>query len=566
MMRPPMSFPKKPARFLLGATLILSACENEKFDPRLVETTNAGLPKINGGTNGDENYCTFAGPCLAREGDCDQATHCVTGVTCFANTGASFGFDPTVDMCLDDTCDDGILNGSETEIDCGPGCIPCPPTIFVDSFGDTGDERVLDSAVDSQGNVIVAGSFNNSADLGGSGLTAFGSTGRRDVFVAKYDSDGTHLWTRHFGGDFSDGDGAVSVSVGGRDVIGVAGNFHRTADFDGTSAGVLNLTSNSNSSDAFAVLLETDGTTRWANRYGGSGYDLAYGIDVDVVGNVLVVGSFEGTVNFGDGNRLSSGQADAFVVRIRGSNGAFLRSFRYGGTGQDQALAIDTAPSRDTVVVGTFTSTITLDGVDFGTAGDKDAFVMQINPYTLRRLSAVQIGGVRDEVASDVAIDNNDNIYVNGNFMRTVDFGGGARTVQNNNIDAFVVAYDSTLSHRWDVTYGSTDIDQGTSVSVDGTDLAIAANVRGAVNGLTGVTGTYSGSIDVLSAVLDSSDGSVIDAQIEGGTGADRAASVVMWNDQITAVGSFVGTATYGGVTLVSAGGNDVVFNGRLIR
>jgi hypothetical protein len=52
-------------------------------------------------------------------------------------------------------------------------------------------------AVDQNGNVAVAGSFAGTVSFGGTKKLA--AVGNGDLFVVKYDKNGNHLWSKHFG-------------------------------------------------------------------------------------------------------------------------------------------------------------------------------------------------------------------------------------------------------------------------------------------------------------------------------------------------------------------------------
>lgn len=64
-------------------------------------------------------------PCPSGEGDCDSDAECQTGLICAFGTGPRFGWPTTTDMCLPPHCIDGVLNGDETELDCGGSCGAC---------------------------------------------------------------------------------------------------------------------------------------------------------------------------------------------------------------------------------------------------------------------------------------------------------------------------------------------------------------------------------------------------------------------------------------------------------
>jgi hypothetical protein len=163
--------------------------------------------------------------------------------------------------------------------------------------------------VDGGGNVLVTGSFQGAVDFGGGPLTSAGST---DIFVAKHSgTDGTHLWARRFGG--ASFDGASGVAVDGAGNVLVTGSFQGTVNLGGgplTSAG---------STDIFVAKHSgTDGTHLWARRFGGTSSDGGVpDVAVDGAGNVLVTGSFQGTVDFGGGPLTSAGISDIFVLRLR---------------------------------------------------------------------------------------------------------------------------------------------------------------------------------------------------------------------------------------------------------
>ena len=63
-------------------------------------------------------------------------------------------------------------------------------------FGDEEEQVGISAAIDPSGNTIVAGSFWGTVDFGGGALT---SAGAQDIFVAKFDPDGLHLWSKRFG-------------------------------------------------------------------------------------------------------------------------------------------------------------------------------------------------------------------------------------------------------------------------------------------------------------------------------------------------------------------------------
>jgi hypothetical protein len=103
-------------------------------------------------------------------------------------------------------------------------------------FGDGGDQYAYSAAVDDVGYVIVTGYFADTVDFGGDTLTSAGGT---DIFVARFNPLGvSHDWSKRFG-DSADQRG-MGVTIDGSRNVFVTGYFKGTVDFGGgplTSAG-----------------------------------------------------------------------------------------------------------------------------------------------------------------------------------------------------------------------------------------------------------------------------------------------------------------------------------------
>src|SRR5262249_42611081 len=181
---------------------------------------------------------------------------------------------------------------------------------------------------DHNGNVIVVGYFFHSINLGGGTLT---SAGQEDIFVLKYDSNGTYLWGRRFGG--SGTDKATGVAIDSNNNIVVVGSFANTVDFGGvslTSAGAL---------DIFVTKYDPNGNLLLAKAFGGTAGETCNGVALDSANNIFITGyyGYYGTaVDFGGGPLpLSAGTTgmvyDVYVAKLTPSGG-YLWANGYGGT------------------------------------------------------------------------------------------------------------------------------------------------------------------------------------------------------------------------------------------
>ena len=128
--------------------------------------------------------------------------------------------------------------------------------IWARTWGGTGDDRGVSVSTDVSGNVCAVGYFQDTADLDpGPGLDNHTSNGDYDVFLSKFDSDGSFIWARNWGGPLDDC--AYSVAADGTGDLYVTGSFRQTVDFD-PGPGVDDHVSNGDH-DAFLVKFLPDG-------------------------------------------------------------------------------------------------------------------------------------------------------------------------------------------------------------------------------------------------------------------------------------------------------------------
>ena len=160
-------------------------------------------------------------------------------------------------------------------------------------------------AAGSTEEVVFTGSFDETADFGGASLV---SAGGQDLFAAKLDATGRHVFSRREG-DGSNQTG-LAVAVDGAGNMLLTGRFDGAVDFGGgplASVGSL---------DIFLVKLNTNGGLLWSKRFGDTADQHGIGVATDKAGNVLLTGMFSGTVDFGNGPLVSAGGSDIFVAKF----------------------------------------------------------------------------------------------------------------------------------------------------------------------------------------------------------------------------------------------------------
>ncbi|MEQ9318318.1 MAG: hypothetical protein RIF41_04130, partial [Polyangiaceae bacterium] len=238
------------------------------------------------------------------------------------------------------------------------------------SFGGSNDDSGEGIAVDGAGNVVVTGIVRSSVDFGGGSLP-FG--GGADVFVASFDTNGTHAWSHAWGdGDTQEGLDVAADAMGN---VVLTGRLDGVVDFGGGPR-----SSPGSAANAFLVKLDNSGSHVWSKSFGDSNDQEGEGVAIDAQGNVLVAGFALGSTNFGGGALVASGtKRDAFYARFT-SGGLHLCSALFGDTGHQEAHAIATGPLGGFVIAGHMEDTIDFGGGPLSSGGGDDAFAATFAP------------------------------------------------------------------------------------------------------------------------------------------------------------------------------------------
>lgn len=454
----------------------------------------------------ESNFCTDGLCCdMACDGECVACVAAITSVadgTCapvVANT------DPQ-DECVDPQ----LCNG------CGEceGGAPLGGSLFGDDSRDT----MIDVRLDSQDNILLSGYFEGNIDFqNGLPFTSVGQYG--DAFVVKRDVAGGHLWARRYGsGNDQRTYGIGADSMG--NVFATGAILDQPVDFGGGAH-------DPKSWDPFVLKLDAAGNYQWSVVPISASTQIAADLCVDASDNVIVLGLYLGTLDFGGGALPSSGGLGTFVVKY---NNAGQHQWSRGFSGISHApRAITTDAAGDVLIGGLFTGTVNFGGGSIAASGT-DGYLVKLSGVDGSYLNSIIIGGGGDQGLRQFAIDGSGALLVIGEFEGNIQIAGGPQLTSMGLADTFLVRLDANLAHQWSKSFGGIDDDLGRALVVDSADnIVIGGGFKDTVN-FGGCQLTSAGDSDAFVAKFDTMGNHLFDWQAGDG-GAQEVQSIAVQSD-----------------------------------
>lgn len=371
-----------------------------------------------------------------------------------------------------------------------PSPNPVPtPLAFADpawlrQFGGSDNDYAFSTAVDSAGDIYVAGVQSTSNAFLGRG------------FVAKYKQDGSLEWQRSL---------SLSGSTAISDIaVDVAGNYYVTGALV-----------NGFNSDGFIVKYNSAGTQEWIQEVESTslGVDAVSSIVIDPTNDsndIYITGIRRGAPAF-----LGASQGKAFVAKYT-SGGSLVTGFGTNGftefgDARTTAGAGIALGNGSLYITGITNANLSTDGSNIDLT-DGDAFVASFNQFTGSLLWSDTLGVAGTDYGRSIAL-NGSELYIGGQTAGTLPSGSlPANSFAGGEADAFFAKYTVTNTsgtRQWAKQFGGTDLDAIQAVTID---PAGRIYLTGETN--TGLFGNRVGGSDAWLAEIDSNGNFVRSTQI----------------------------------------------------
>ncbi len=322
-------------------------------------------------------------------------------------------------------------------------------------------DKATDIAMDPDGNFFITGYYNEEATFGPH-VIPFSNSGSKEAFVAKMDPAGNYLWVKYGENYFDDrGLGLCTDNQGNVFVTGTC--------WGGINWGTLSVYNSTSYTDQIFVLkIDGNGNEIWLKNAGvdAGGYpyndDHGFNLVADTLGNIYATGfisnntSSPKTATF-DAITISVAPDDsmAFVAKLNPSGAwQWVKTFDGESGSRDNDIAVD--DENNLYVVGGFDGTRTFGTSTLTSVGGTDVYVVKYDQNG-NFIYAQRAGGPLDDRANAVTFSSDNHVYLTGEFRDKAGFG--LDSVNNNGgpngRDIFVSRMKKDGTFQWVKKAGS---------------------------------------------------------------------------------------------------------------
>lgn len=312
-------------------------------------------------------------------------------------------------------------------------------------IGGLWDQNVEAMHVDRGGNMYLTGFFRNTVDFDpGVGVFNMTSTTYGNNYILKLDTNGDLVWAKQIGENQFEDFYLTDLINDESGNLFISGHFSGTYDLD-PGPDVVNLTTLfANSFEYFLLKLDSVGEFVWVKQYRGAYQDVITTLTIDQSNNLLITGSYGGTVDFDFGpdtyELTSSFSINAYTLKLN-LDGEFIWVKHIDGlqctscSSRSKGVAINTDQFNNVYTTGYFQNHIDIDSGDDSLIFHSEGSNVSYEDIYIQKLDSNgnfvwggQIGGPLRERTNSIDLDHQNDILTFGWFYDTIDFDPGVNT------------------------------------------------------------------------------------------------------------------------------------------
>jgi hypothetical protein len=345
-------------------------------------------------------------------------------------------------------------------------------------YGSASNDYANGIAVDGNGNVYVTGRGNATW---GNPVHAY--SGNFNIVVMKLTSSGGLVWHTFYGSDAY----GQAIAVDGSGNVYVTGR-----SFSSWGNPVHAFSANPYQSNIVTMKLTNSGTLAWHTFHGSADGDFGFGIAVDTSNNVYVTGMSSNT--WGTPVHTYSGDFDIVVLKLN-SSGVLVWNTFHGSASTEYGFGIAVDASNNVYVTGDSNATWgdPINAYNDGT----DIVVMKLNSSGALVWHSFY-GSAYYDSGYGITVDGSGNIYITG--VSDATWGSPVHACSGDS-DIVAMKLNSSGALVWNTFHGSSSIDYGNSIAVDGSGNVYVTGVSDATWGSP--MNVHNGAFDIVVVKLN---------------------------------------------------------------
>ncbi len=352
--------------------------------------------------------------------------------------------------------------------------------IWANGFTGTRDNKSI--FIDNNENIYISGYFSGTTQFGVSYSMDLTSNGLKDIYFAKYISNGNSIWANKIGGTSNDFSAKIICNSGGS--LYLTGNYFtgpaNPVDFDsGTGVAIIGYSSTTNNT-GFIAKYDTSGVYIVAKAIMPIGdygtYNLFNDIALDNSDNIIITGAFKNTVDFDPSSSVYS-----LTSSIYGTENMFFAKYSPctpPATAESIIGATTVCQGQNSV---TYTVPVITNATSYiwtlpsGTTGTSTTNSITVNFGTSATSGNITVKGTNscDDGDSSTIV-----IIVNPLPLAAGTISGNTTVCQGQNSVTYTVpTITNATSYVWTLPNGATGTSTTNSITVNYGTSAVSGNI-----------------------------------------------------------------------------------------
>ncbi|MEM9820676.1 MAG: gliding motility-associated C-terminal domain-containing protein [Bacteroidota bacterium] len=326
----------------------------------------------------------------------------------------------------------------------------------------------LNSVVETNDGGFVLAGFSSSA--AGDGNVTQANQGGGDYWVVKTDIDGNLLWDARFGGSELDRCNSIQQTNDGGYILGGTSASGSSGDKSGASRGL---------EDYWVIKIDALGNLEWEQSYGGDQTDFLTSLIQTSDGGYLMGGRSRSGIS-GEKSEPNYGDFDHWLIKID-PNGVIEWEQAIGGAEEERLNVMEEASDGHFLVAGSSRSNVDND-VGLPLLGVKDYWFLKLSSLDGSIIWERRYGGTDEDelLAMEQTTDGGYLLAGGSRSNMSVWKSQDARGL----VDMWVIKTDAAGNREWDRTFGGASLDNCYSIKENSAGFYLLGGFSGSGIGI----------------------------------------------------------------------------------